>query len=224
MQVIDSQMDAQRARLTELAHFLSLHPELDAARLNETASLQLQEQARIQSLRSEDENRHQLEKIKDTEQALYGGSVSNPKELQDLQNETASLHKFQTTLEERQLQAMMALEESESASQQAHDAVVELENTRAAQEKKWLAEQAEIQTQLDKMEMQAEAVFAAVLPEDLALYQSLRKSKRGRAVVKMESDSCPGCGVTPSTSRLDAARSGQDIVLCGNCGRILYMG
>jgi uncharacterized protein len=224
MQVIDSQIDAQRTRLTEIDHFLAHHPELDAARSEEAAAGQLQEQSRMHALQSEEENRHQLQKIQDTEKTLYGGGVRNPKELQDLQLEIASLHKYQTTLEERQLLAMVALEEIDDIHARAQRAVAEQEKNRSEQEEVWRTEQADIRTQLDKMEMQAEAILAAIPPEDLTLYNTLRKSKHGRAVVKMESDSCPGCGVTPSTSRLDAARSGQDIVQCGNCGRILYMG
>jgi predicted nucleic acid-binding Zn-ribbon protein len=224
LQVIDGQLDALKARLAELDHLLSTHSELDAARAEEGLALQAQNTAREHANQSEEDNRLQLNKIKDTDQALYGGNVRNPKELQDLQNDIASMQKHQTVLEERQLQAMMALEESESASARSHQAVLAIETRRTEQEKTWQLEQAEVRAQLQTMEMQAEAALAAVLPEDLSLYQSLRKSKRGRAVVKMESDSCPGCGVTPSATRLDAARNGQEIVLCGNCGRILYMG
>ena len=61
-------------------------------------------QAAKTSLRvAEAEAEAQKIKIEHTEASLYGGSVHNPKELQDLQRDVASLKKHLTTLEERQL-------------------------------------------------------------------------------------------------------------------------
>lgn len=217
-------MDAQQARLAELNRLLTHHPELDAARAEEASARQRQEDALADVARAETETRAQQQKISQADQTLYGGNVRNPKELQDLQQETASLRKFQTTLDDRQLLAMEALEETESATARAHAAVLALEKTRADQEALWRAEGAQVQTQVEKFSIQREAAVVAVEPDDLALYQTLRKSKHGLAVARLESDSCSGCGVAPSTSRLDAARSCQDIVQCGNCGRILYLG
>jgi uncharacterized protein len=224
IQTIDTQMDAQQSRLAELERLLTHHPELDAARQAEEAARHRQELARREVLRTEEETQSQQQKIKSADQTLYGGSIRNPKELQDLQQETASLRKFQTTLEERQLQAMVALEEADSAVTQAHALVTDLEQARAEQEAVWRAEQTQTQSQWEKFSMQREAAVVAVVPEDLELYQTLRKSKHGLAVARLASESCSGCGVAPSTSRLDSARSGQDIIQCGNCGRILYLG
>jgi predicted nucleic acid-binding Zn-ribbon protein len=86
------------------------------------------------------------------------------------------------------------------------------------------SERANLETDMEKLNAQREAAVAQVLPADLELYLSLRKSKRGVAVVRFEAEACAGCGVSPSTSRVDSARSGQDIIQCGNCGRILYLG
>jgi uncharacterized protein len=224
IQTIDTQMDAKQARLAELERLLSLHPELDAARGEEAAAHRRQEEARREVKRSEEESLAQQQKIRNADTTLYGGSIRNPKELQDLQQETASLRKFQTTLDDRQLQAMVLLEEADAAAARAQAAVLELEKTRADQEALWRADQVQMQTQLQKLSMQREAAVVAVAADDLTLYQSLRKSKHGLAVARLESDSCSGCGVAPSTSRLDAARSCQDIIQCGNCGRILYLG
>jgi predicted nucleic acid-binding Zn-ribbon protein len=56
------------------------------------------------------------------------------------------------------------------------------------------------------------------------LYDRLRPAKKGRAVALLEDGVCTACGVAPSSSRIQSARQGNDLVLCGNCGRILCAG
>ena len=52
-------------------------------------------------------------RVGQAEASLYGGHVQNPKELQDLQKDVASLKRHLETLEERELEAMEAAENAE---------------------------------------------------------------------------------------------------------------
>jgi predicted nucleic acid-binding Zn-ribbon protein len=40
-------------------------------------------------------------------------------------------------------------------------------------------------------------------------------------VSTLEDGACTACGVAPSSSRIQSARQGNELILCGNCGRIL---
>ena len=60
-------------------------------------------------------------KIEQSEASLYSGNVTNPKELQDLQNEAAALKRYLVTLEDRQLEAMLEVETAEQSKQAALD-------------------------------------------------------------------------------------------------------
>jgi uncharacterized protein len=224
LQALDSQIDARNARLAEIDKILSRHPELDQAIIEEAQTRDHQEACRLALRKAEEETRLQQQRIAETDKTLYGGSVRNPKELQDLQEEAASQRRYLATLEERQLQAMMAFEESEAAVGGAQRKREELERERAALAETLAAEQADVRTTVEKLEAQREAAVAPIASADLEIYLSLRKSKHGVAVVRMDAGACAGCGVSPSTSRADSARSGQEIVQCGNCGRILYLG
>ena len=53
-------------------------------------------------------------KIQTSEAALYGGRIHNPKELQDIQNEIASLKKRISVLEDNQLTLMQVVEDAEA--------------------------------------------------------------------------------------------------------------
>jgi predicted nucleic acid-binding Zn-ribbon protein len=224
LQTLDSQIDSLRSRLSDIENRLRMHPELDRARAEENTANDLRDSARKALRQAEEETRHQQQRIADTEKTLYSGSVRNPKELQELQEEAASLRRYLAVLEERQLQAMMQSEEAEQAASAARNAREEREQEREREEQDLRADQTREQASLETLSDQREAALSAVSKEDLETYSAARKSKRGLAVVRMEGGSCSGCGVTPSKARIDLARSGQEIVLCGNCGRILYLG
>jgi uncharacterized protein len=224
LQTLDSQIDTLQARLAEIENALSRHPELDQARAAEGEARLQSESARQALLQAEEETRRQQQKLKETEQSLYGGAVVNPKELQDLQEETLSLRKFLAVLEDRQLQSMIQLEEAEKAVAAAQGRCRDLEEVRSKDSQRLSAERTALQSTLETIRMQQEAASSEISAVDLEKYSALRRTKRGIAVVRLEGDSCSGCGVAPSSARMDSARSGQEIVLCGNCGRILYMG
>jgi predicted nucleic acid-binding Zn-ribbon protein len=224
LQTLDSQMDSHRSRLAGIDTEWNLHPELDQARAEEEAARSALETARHALRRAEEETRKQQQRIADTDKTLYGGGVRNPKELQDLQEEAASLRRYLAVLEERQLQAMMEFEDGEKTLSDAQQRREDQERRRTETESKLRAERESLQASLSTLEVQREAAVSAVSAEDQEKYSAVRRSKRGVAVVRLEAGSCTGCGVTPSSARIDSARSGQELVQCGNCGRILYLG
>ncbi len=60
-------------------------------------------------------------------------------------------------------------------------------------------------------------------PREIRLYDSLRSSKGGQAVVKVERGLCRGCRMALPTHQLQRARLGREPVLCNSCGRILFV-
>ncbi len=224
LQNLDSQIDQHQSRLAEIEAELSRHPELDQARADEAAARTVLGTAQQTVRQAEEETRRQQQRITDTDKTLYGGGVRNPKELQDLQEEAASLRRYLSVLEERQLQTMQQSEDGEKTVSDAQHRREELDRRRADEETKLRAEQSALNGTLETLGIQREAALSEISPEDLEKYNSIRRAKHGLAVARMEGGSCAACGVAPSASRVDSARSGQEIVQCGNCGRILYLG
>jgi predicted nucleic acid-binding Zn-ribbon protein len=224
LQTLDSQIDSQQARLSEIETSLLVHPQLDRARAEETDARSLLDSARQDLRRAEEETLRQQQRITETDQTLYGGGVRNPKELQDLQEESSSLRRYLSVLEERQLQAMIRCEELEKAAAGAQERREEQERLRSAEEEKLRSERSQLQSTLETLGFQREAAVPAIAAEDLEKYSVLRRTKHGLAIVRFERGACGACGVAPSSARIDSARSGQETVQCGNCGRILYLG
>ena len=78
-----------------------------------------------------------------------------------------------------------------------------------------------MQVELAALENKRKEILNSVDRDTLSIYEGIR-ARKGQAVVKVEQGRCLGCRVTLSISELHHVR-GNAIVLCDNCGRILYL-
>lgn len=201
----------------------------------------LQANARVQKLRKEHEIAQQqlhsgqqtqkeaewtLEelsrRLKAQEQRLYGGNVTNPKELQALQQEIQRLRAQQSRQEDVTLELMDAAEALEetvrnkaAALQEAEQTWTQENATKLVRRDQLAARQQELQAQRTRL---ASGIDAALLQR----YEALRRSKQGRAVSKVEQNSCQWCRVILTPSELQRVRTSNDLQTCTNCARILY--
>ncbi|MEP0807158.1 MAG: hypothetical protein HRF47_16880 [Chloroflexota bacterium] len=223
LQQVDSQMDAIRARLAVIRQTLENDLELRAAAQALTAAEALHKQAAGALKQSEADVEKQELKIKQTEASLYSGNVKNPKELQDLQLEIASLKKHLGTLEERELEAMLRAEETEKSLEQAKAQLADIQSNVLAQHRDLAAESETLNKDLERLESERQAVIRNLDEQSLKTYEGLRQHKRGIAVAALSEDSCSACGATLTASQQQYARSVQ-LFYCPTCGRILYAG
>ncbi|HEU0000071.1 MAG TPA: hypothetical protein VFQ36_04185, partial [Ktedonobacteraceae bacterium] len=162
------------------------------------------------------------QRLKRLEQRLYSGSITNPKELYAVQQETQHLRAQQSRQEEMTLEVMdatdtlreMAKQKSE-ALQKAEEAWSQFNATSVQRGEQLESKRQEAVTRRDQ--------FASGIDADLLQrYETLKRSKQGRAVSKVEQNSCQWCRVFLTPSELQRARASRDLQMCGNCGRILY--
>src|SRR5574341_261584 len=114
LQQIDSHIDQVQSRLREIEATLNEKAALNEARQHFTDAEANLAEAQKALHRAEENVNAQRVKIEQTEASLYGGKIRNPKELQDLQNESAAFKRFLATLEDRQLEAIIAAEDLEA--------------------------------------------------------------------------------------------------------------
>ncbi len=224
LQQIDTSIDQARIRVSEIDKILSddnlvrIHQE----QVNKILGTLHQLQSVFHQIEHEVESL--LSKIKQSETSLYGGKIQNPKELQDLHNEVIALKKYLNSLEDRQLEVMMNLEEMEK---DYNNALGELEKTKSQYEEKQktLREQKQkLIAMIERQEQERLTISAGIPPEHLEIYQQIRTQKNGVAVVRISDNSCSACGSTLSSSALQAVRFSNQITRCHSCGRILYAG
>lgn len=161
------------------------------------------------------------EKLTQTETRLYSGSVTNPKELQDMQQEVESLRKWRTEWDERLLVAMESMENAQEVLDQHQVLYDEALEAAAAGNAELLTEREQINAQNPLLEERRQEIAATIDRETLNTYVSLRRSKGNRAVSIIEDDTCTVCGVSQIATVTKAVRAGDELVYCSNCGRIL---
>jgi hypothetical protein len=221
LQKIDVEMDKHRALLAQVNAKLANDPVLKKAQ-GDLAVLEAQlHAARLAAKAIDDENSTLSTKLKGVEERMYGGSVTNPRELQELQAEAESLHRTRDGLDEKQLAAIAAVEAVEQKIVGAQAVLAEAQTARSADQEVLLRDKGAVDALLAKFEGEREAALISVTPEDLVTYDGLRKQKRV-AVGLLVDGTCTACGVAPSTSRVMAALAGEDLIRCSSCNRILY--
>jgi hypothetical protein len=224
LQQFDSQLDQNRARLREIELILSDDSALVVAQRQEDAAAKTLNTAQISLRKADDLVKAQKLKIEQTEAALYGGKVRNPKELQDLQNESEALKRYLNILDDRLLEAMLALDD---ANAEHTNAVIELQQvniSRKTQHDSLHKEQASLIQENTLLNSERAAAIKSITENELLIYENLRKQKRGVAVATVKDKTCSACGTTLSAAQLHAARSPNSLTRCETCGRILYGG
>jgi predicted nucleic acid-binding Zn-ribbon protein len=162
-----------------------------------------------------------IDKIKTVDARLYGGLITNPKELTGLEQDELMLKRRKSEVEDQMLEAM-SQQESTEAALAGHRA--DLERISADRSTSTARDQAALQVLKstgDRVNRAREQLCAQIEPGDLALYESLRRDKKGRALSRMKGTACEMCGFSVPSGLASRARVGQELSLCPNCGRIL---
>ncbi len=222
LQQLDNEIDRIEVRLINITQLIASNREIEEARQHLDESKRQTHQAE-QGLKQQEEVVKEIRiKIATSEQSLYGGKIHNPKELQDLQTEIASLKKRLSIAEDLQLEQMMTLETCEAQAKQAEDHLQKVKDNKASELSLLKGEQDTLQKKLDRLNKERPATTASIVPDALQKYESIRKAKNGRAVVAIIDDSCEGCGAPVRPAEKQAARSSNQLVFCDTCGRIIY--
>ena len=222
LQQVDRQIDSMRSQLDKIRQTLENDTELRES-LKQVEITQTEHHHAHHDLKNaEAEVEVQKIKIEQAESSLYGGRVQNPKELQDLQKDVASLKKHLVILEERELEAMIKEESADNELQSAKTRLELLQARLGNEHKKLAADQSALTMELEQLAEEREATLAPIDSGLLQTYESLRQQKRGIAVAEISDNTCGLCGSTLNAALQQNARSQNQLAYCSSCGRILY--
>lgn len=224
LQLLDTAIDNARKRLKEIDQILGDDKTLqEAEQAYKDTKIVAEEKYKVLRER-ERKVSDQNTKIDQNQKKLYSGSITNPKELEDLQLEANSLSKYLRVLEDNQLEAMVKAEEAQTNSDQTASALNTLKTQRAADHQVLIQEKAELENKIRETEREKAAYLSSETLPDLEVYNSLRQSAGGIAVSLMISSSCLSCGANIPSAIEQQARSPSKLVFCPTCKRILNPG
>lgn len=223
LQQVDSRLMRLESELTGLDDGSAARAEAEKARVDEQAARDdlHARQTRLRDM--ELELQSLVEKSHKVEGDLYGGRVSNPKELTALQDDLGSLKRHRGRLEDEML---VLMEEIETLMGTVHDLEARRENTDAA-----LAGHLQdlrrtndtLIVELETLRAQREQQVHDLDEDLLRKYERLRERKAGVAVSAVVAGVCESCHFEIPSGRVDKVKEGPDLYTCDQCGRILYV-
>ena len=223
LQELDLRVSAADKSLAEVRASLADESALSSARdLVERLESQNEELAanRQAVQRTIDDLQQRLQKV---ESRLYGGAVTNPREFSAAEEEREFIQREQRNAEDQLLELMVETEDVQSAQASAQESLAQLEAERPVERAEMLKSEERLTGELAGLGQDRGLLVPQLPAQMLSLYDSLRRKGDGRAVAKVERGACQGCRLALSTMEFQRARSGQGIVQCGSCRRILYM-
>ena len=222
LQQIDSRLSQVTTRLTFIKSALENNPELLASARKLEFARTTHRQAEKTLKDAEYEAATQQKKLEQVEARLYSGSIKNPKELQDLQNDIAAIKRQLAVLEDRQLESMMALETADAAQLSAQKDYDGVHGKVISENATMQTEQITLQKEADNLNAQRTAVLPAIDAASLSMYDTLRQKRSGLAVSLVIENACDTCGSSLTPGYAQSVRTSNQLVHCPMCGRILY--
>ena len=158
--------------------------------------------------------------VAELEARLYGGAITNVRELTAIETEHSAARRKLAQVEESIAPAEVS---AEHTRQQYADLISDL----ADKEKSWNSQQLELRKEKSKKGtafnemLEIRNAEASHIPDDhLARYTRLFRSNRGIAVVRVDRGICQGCAVRLPVGELTRLRSADGPIPC-SCGRAL---
>lgn len=215
--ILDSLRDTQAKVEEEL---------LSGPRVGQVETALEEERERLPGVQGEHKARQlEVESLRERstrlEQQLYGGEVTNARDLRSLEQEVENVRQ---QLEQQDAELLELSMKAEESQQRLESLEQELSDGLAA----WEVREAELQAAAERWGSEVEA--ASARRQDLAgaldasavqRYEGLRRAKRGVAVAKVERGLCQACRMSQPTQIQQRVRSGTQTVLCTSCGRML---
>jgi hypothetical protein len=226
-----SEVDASIARLAAtLADLPEQHAVVEAegrrrALVEEGDALRVDiERANAEQRRHERDIDQLKQRLGAEQQRLYGGEITNAKEMQSVEAEIAAT---QTRVDDHETGLLEAMEHAESLEGQAEERargveqttaeIAELEAARDTAAATILAERAELEVQRDGVREQLSA-------EPTARYDKVRERvAAGMAVGELSGSACTACRIDLPRAELNELRDGPPLTTCPNCRRLLVV-
>lgn len=221
LQETDIALDSARSRLEETENQLGETVELTSARDWLEAAAEFLRQLKSEQSDLEFEADEVRAKVGTVEAKLYGGEITDSRELSDFSADLESLKSNLSTREDAFLAGLQQTEDSEAAKAQIQAALVDIEARWKAAQAHLQAERAELEPEIERLRAVREEQSGATDRAWLSLYDILRERRDGSAVATVERGMCQGCRITLPRNIVQKARNPAELVQCVSCERIL---
>jgi predicted nucleic acid-binding Zn-ribbon protein len=151
------------------------------------------------------------------------GLVSNPKDLERMQQELVSLTRRISELEDTELEVMEQLETAQHEHDRLRARVAEIDARAAELTASRDAQAAKVQEELASVAAERKVTATGVPADLLSLYERIRTQKGGVGAAALIRRRCTGCSLDLNASDLGgiSKASPDEVLRCEECNRIL---
>ena len=150
--------------------------------------------------------------------------MKNPRELEAAEEERAFRTSQQRDHEDVLLDIMVETDDAEALLGDLQNTLERIEAARPQQVAELTRSKDELEWELALLQEERNQTAPEIPPDLYGIYESLRRSKNGHAIAKVERGMCQGCRLSLSTMELQRARASRSgVVQCSSCRRILYV-
>ncbi len=222
LQQLDLELERLAAEQQVVVKSLQGNARLQELRI-ELNSAQQQLRSRLQAQKEAEWALEELtRRLGAQEQRLYSGMVSNPKELNALQQEIQHLRTQQGRQEDTYLEVMEATESLQEESRRKAETLQQAEEAWTRESAAMLARRDQLEVRKQELQARRTQMLTSIDAGFISRYEAMRRAKQGRAISKVEQNSCQWCRVILTPSELQRVRVSSQLQTCTNCGRILY--
>lgn len=156
------------------------------------------------------------------QERMDSGAVSNPKDLERMQHELATLDRRIGVLEDEELQLMEQLEEAQGTLSALEEQLAGFDERLSALAAARDEKAAGLDAQLAEVAAERPGAVEGMPADLLALYDKLRESK-GIGAAELRARRCGGCQLELDTAELGRIKAlpSNEVVRCQECSRIL---
>jgi len=162
------------------------------------------------------------EKLKKVDKEMYGGSVVNSREVENLEKEISALRRQRAELEERILQLWELVPPAQQEADALEAQIAEKKKELSVHQKKALQLKAQLEADYKEKTAQRPGAAKAVSPGLLTRYEAIRKGHGGIGMGEItQKGTCSACGTLLAERTIQGAKD-ERVVTCDECHRLLY--
>jgi predicted nucleic acid-binding Zn-ribbon protein len=161
-------------------------------------------------------------KRKTYQQRLYQGTITNARELANIEREIEALGRQRSDLDGKILTLMEQTEQDQAAFSMAEEQSRVAETHRAGMVSAFQARFEALELEMTEATQRRSQAVAAVTDQSLLKrYEGIRAKSGNLGIVRIEGMDCGGCHMTLPGSVTKSVKEGQQVETCENCGRLL---
>ena len=142
---------------------------------------------------------------------------------QSITREMDGLRRRRDKMEMESLQLMERIDKAKAQTDKIDEALMQLADKDAALVVRFKSVGGQLQSEIAEMTSRRAALATSMDADTLKRYESIRESRGGVGVGRLEGDACSACRMSLPMERISTLEAGPDVGICPQCRRLIVV-